>query len=356
MMLRTGKMLRVPIDEARIHTLLETARTSDAVRVREVLAKAKELNGLEERDVATLMAVTDPALLHELYETGSWIKDEIYGSRLVLFAPLYVSNYCSNECSYCAFRARNPRIKRRALTQDEIAAEVTALVQQGHKRLLVVAGESYPDGEGLDYILRSIRTIYATKSGRGEIRRVNVNIAPLAVDEFRRLKDAEIGTYQIFQETYHRATYAQVHTAGKKADYDWRLGAIDRAMAAGIDDCGIGPLFGLYDWRFEVLAMLQHIRHLELHFDCGPHTISMPRIEPATGCDFADAPPWRVSDDDFRKLIAILRLTVPYTGMILSTRESTEMRRHAFALGVSQISAGSRCNPGGYSDVGAAGL
>jgi 2-iminoacetate synthase len=342
----------VMIDENRIQTLLDVAQDCGKQHVRDVLAKAREMQGLHESDVAVLMAVNDPALLAELYETGRYIKDEIYGSRLVLFAPLYVSNFCANECAYCAFRCRNTEINRRALTQTEIAGEVRALIDQGHKRLLVVAGESYPDGQGLDYILDAVKTVYATKHGKGEIRRVNVNIAPLSVADFKRLKAAQIGTYQIFQETYHRETYAKVHTFGKKADYDWRINAPGRAMEAGIDDVGVGPLFGLYDWRFEVLALMQHIRHLEDRYGVGPHTISMPRIEPATGSDLADAPPHRVRDTDFMKIIAILRLAVPYTGMILSTRENADMRRHAFDMGISQISAGSRTNPGGYTELG----
>lgn len=337
------------IDEAKIGRILEVTRDCEKRHVRDVLQKARQLEGLDFSDVAVLMNVEDPELLEEVYATGSWIKDEIYGSRLVLFAPLYISNYCANECSYCAFRCQNKEIDRRALTQPEIAREIRTLIDQGHKRVLLVAGESYPEGQGIDYIISAIHTIYATKNGKGEIRRANVNIAPLTLDEFKQLKAAEIGTYQLFQETYHRETYRKVHTRGPKMDYDWRLTAMDRAMQAGIDDVGIGPLFGLYDWKFEVLALVQHIRHLEERFNCGPHTLSMPRIEPATGCDFASSPPHRVTDQDFRKIIAILRLTVPYTGMILSTRENADMRRHAFNLGISQISAGSRCHPGGYA-------
>jgi len=218
------------IDEARIEHLLDITAVCDPVHVRDVLAKARQMDGLDESDVAVLMNVKDPDLLGELYETGSYIKDEIYGSRLVLFAPLYVSNFCANECSYCAFRCRNTQITRRALTQPEIAREVRTLIDQGHKRLLVVAGESYPDGQGLDYILDAVKTVYSTKHGRGEIRRVNVNIAPLSTADFRRLKAVDIGTYQVFQETYHRATYAKMHTIGKKTDYDWRVNAPDRAM------------------------------------------------------------------------------------------------------------------------------
>jgi 2-iminoacetate synthase len=295
------------------------------------------------------MGVSDPELLGEVFRAARHVKEAIYGNRLVLFAPLYISNLCGNECVYCAFRARNRDLKRRALSQDEIAREVTHLVEEGHKRILVVAGESYPH-EGFDYILNAIDTVYRTASGPGEIRRVNVNIAPLTLDEFRRLKAKNIGTYQVFQETYHRETYAKVHLGGKKRDFDWRVTAPDRAMEIGIDDVGIGVLFGLFDWRFEILALTQHIRHLESRFGVGPHTISVPRMEPATGSDVASHPPHPVSDVDFRKIVAILRLAVPYTGIIMSTRETADIRRETFALGVSQISAGSRTNPGGYSE------
>jgi 2-iminoacetate synthase len=338
------------INEAKIADTLAKARQSSPARVREVLAKARQLGGLEADEMAALMEITDPALLEEVFAAARFVKDEIYGNRLVLFAPLYISNLCKNECSYCAFRAANTELKRRVLTQEEIAAEVKVLIDQGHKRLLLVAGESYPT-EGFNYILKAIATVYQVKSGRGEIRRANVNIAPLTVKQFKQLKEAGIGTYQLFQETYHRATYAKVHTAGAKKNYDWRVTAFDRAMEAGIDDVGIGVLVGLYDWKFEMLATLQHIRHLEEHFGVGPHTISVPRMEPAVGSTMAERPPHAVSDDDFKKIVAILRLTVPYTGIIMSTRENAETRRATFALGVSQISAGSRTNPGGYSDA-----
>jgi len=338
----------VSIAEAPIAQALAAARGHDAAQVREVLAKAKELKGLAPADVAVLTGVSDPELLGELFAAARYVKEQIYGRRLVLFAPLYISNLCGNECLYCAFRARNRAVQRRALTQAEIAHETKHLVEQGHKRILLVAGESYPQ-EGFAYVLKAIATIYATKSGRGEIRRVNANVAPLTADEFRQLKAAHIGTYQLFQETYHRATYAAVHTGGKKRDYDWRITAPDRAMEAGIDDVGIGVLFGLFDWRFEVLALLQHIRHLETRFGVGPHTISVPRLEPAVGSALAAQPPHAVSDVDFRKVVAVLRLAVPYTGIIMSTRETPNIRRETFALGVSQISAGSRTNPGGYS-------
>ena len=340
----------VLIDEPAIASTLERHRMADAARVREVLARARELNGLEAEEMAALMTISDPALLGELFTAAQDVKTAIYGRRLVIFAPLYVSNLCGNECTYCAFRARNTALERRALSQEEIAREARMLIDQGHKRVLLVAGESYPR-EGFSYVLKAIDTVYSVTHDKGEVRRINVNVAPLTLDEFRELKDRKIGTYQLFQETYHHGTYAAVHLAGKKKDYAWRVSAMDRAMTAGIEDVGIGVLFGLFDWRFELLALMQHIRHLEREFGVGPHTLSVPRMEPATGSDVATHPPHPVSDIDFRKIVAILRLAVPYTGIIMSTRESANIRRETFALGVSQISAGSRTNPGGYAET-----
>jgi 2-iminoacetate synthase len=337
------------ISETTINETLNRVQKCDPAMVHEVLAKAGEMRGLDADDVAALMAVETPDLLDALYAAANRVKEEIYGSRLVLFAPLYVSNFCKNECLYCPFRVSNKTIRRRALTMEQIAGEVRILIDQGHKRLLLVSGESYPDVDGLDYILKAIDTVYSVRSGRGEIRRVNVNLAPLTLDEFRRLKAAQIGTYQLFQETYHRETYRRMHTGGMKRDYDWRVTVFDRAMEAGIDDVGIGVLFGLYDWKFELLALMQHIHHLEERFGFGPHTISVPRIEPATGTPLTLRPPCQISDQDFCKLVAIIRLAVPYTGIIMTTRENKEVRRRSFSLGVSQISAGSRTNPGGYA-------
>jgi len=337
------------IDEGRIHDVMARAKTlasSDVLN--EILSRARELKGLDENDVAILSHVEDDNFLTQIFETARWVKERIYGWRLVLFAPLYISNLCSNECLYCAFRAHNKTVKRRALTQTEIARETTILVEQGHKRVLLVAGESYPK-EGLQYILDAIGTVYATKKGRGEIRRLNVNIAPLSVEEFRELKRAEIGTYQLFQETYHDETYRNVHRGGPKADPDYRIEAIDRAFEGGINDVGIGVLYGLYDYRFEVLATLQHIEHLENTFNVGPHTISVPRIQQAEGSEFSKAAPYPVSDADFKKLVAVLRLAVPYTGIILSTRETAELRDELFRYGISQVSAESSTSPGGYS-------
>lgn len=337
------------IDERIIQTQLETGSRSDRQQIREIITKARELKGLNHGEVAALLQCHDPMVLEEMFHAAREVKESIYGKRLVLFSPLYISNLCQNDCRYCAFRVRNKSIQRRALTQEEIAEEVRHLVRTGHKRILLVAGEAYPH-EGLDYIFKSIATIYGIREGKGEIRRVNVNIAPLTVEEFRELKATKIGTYQLFQETYHLPTYQQMHPSGPKADYHWRLGAIGRAFEGGIDDVGIGVLFGLYDFQFEILAMIQHIRHLEKSYGVGPHTISVPRLEPADGSEIAASPPYPVSDEDFKKIVAILRLAVPYTGIIMSTRETAKMRAETFALGVSQISAGSRTNPGGYTE------
>ncbi len=318
-------------------------------RVHELLAKAREQKGLTMEEVACLSHVENPELLSEIHAAAKEVKEEIYGNRLVFFAPLYISNRCSNECTYCAFRATNTEVKRRTLTQDEIAEETRILIRQGHKRVLMVAGEALPP-QGFEYLTDSIATIYNTRVGPGEIRRVNVNLAPQSTERFRQLKQADIGTFQLFQETYHRPTYAEVHLKGRKRDYDWRTTAFDRAMEAGIDDIGMGVLFGLYDWRFEIMAMMQHIRHLEETFGVGPHTISFPRIEPAVGSDIASHPPYALGDTNFLKMIAIMRLAVPYTGMIMSTREGANVRRQTLELGISQISAGSRTDPGGYKD------
>ncbi|MGB8261065.1 MAG: [FeFe] hydrogenase H-cluster radical SAM maturase HydG [Terracidiphilus sp.] len=332
-----------------VENLLARRTPPPAGKVRELLAKARELQGLTMEDVACLSFVESPELLSEIFSTAKKIKEEIYGSRLVFFAPLYISNRCANECTYCAFRATNTELTRRTLAQEEVAEETRILIRQGHKRVLLVSGEALPP-RGFQYILDAIGTIYETRVGPGEIRRVNVNLAPQSVERFSQLKQAGIGTYQLFQETYHRPTYASVHLKGKKRDFDWRATVFDRAMQAGIDDVGMGLLFGLYDWRFETLSMMQHIRHLEETFGVGPHTISFPRIEPAVGSEIAARPPHAIGDADFIKLIAIMRLAVPYTGMIMSTRETAEVRRRTFEVGISQISAGSRTDPGGYKD------
>jgi len=328
------------INEEEIVRILEQNQKAAPSRVRTVLSKAKEMKGLDLEDVAVLTHINDPMQLFELFETANHIKEKIYGKRLVIFAPLYISNYCSNECIYCAFRAKNTLIERKALTQPEIVNKTETLIRQGHKRVLLVAGESYPN-EDFQYVADSIASIYNTHVENGEIRRVNINIGPLDTPDFKRLRDTKIGSYQLFQETYHPKTYREVHLGGRKADYEYRVTALHRAMEAGIENVGTGVLFGLYNFRFELLALMQHIKELETVFGIGPHTISVPRIETATGSAFSAHPPYAVSDLDYRKIIAILRLAVPYTGIIMSTRESSHMRRETFALGVSQISAGS---------------
>ena len=345
-------MYNVPanfINEQKIWDTLEANKQPDFAKIKDILTKASEMKGLNLDDVAALTSISDPEMLSELFNAANQVKETIYGKRLVVFAPLYISNLCANECLYCAFRATNKDIVRSVLSQHQIANEVKTLINQGQKRILLVAGESYPK-QGFQYVLDSIKTIYNVKTEHGEVRRVNVNVAPLKTEEFKLLKESGIGTYQIFQETYHRETYNKVHLRGKKRDYNWRAWSLHRAMEAGIDDVGIGVLFGLFDYRFEILALMQHISELEEKFGVGPHTISVPRLEPATNSDIASHPPFPVSDIDFRKIVAILRLAVPYTGIIMSTRETAKMRRETFALGVSQISAGSRTNPGGYEE------
>jgi 2-iminoacetate synthase len=335
------------IDEGRIRRNLEAGRGKSREEVLACLKKAGEAKGLEPEEAAALLQVEDPDLLGEVFQAARRVKMKIYGKRLVLFAPLYLSNYCVNNCRYCGFRRDNRSIPRKRLSPGEIRDQVQELENLGHKRLLIECGES--SLSDMDYVEEAIATIYGTRSGHGEIRRVNVNIAATSAEHYRRLKAARIGTYQLFQETYHRATYEALHE-GPKRDYERQILALDRAQEAGIDDVGMGVLFGLYDHKFEVLALLYHARHLEETFGVGPHTISVPRFRPAPGVDFHPAHP--VSDEEFKKLIAVLRLSVPYTGMIISTRESAELRAEAFSLGISQTSAGSRTSPGGYGARG----
>lgn len=332
------------INEEEIERILELNKKPSASKVRTVLSKAKEMKGLDLEDVALLTNISDSMQLFELFEMANHIKENIYGKRLVIYAPLYISNQCSNECSYCAFRTKNDLIVRRTLTQEEIVKKTEMLIQQGHKRILLVASDVHPQKE-FKYLMDSIDSIYRAKVGKGDIRRVNVNVAPLEIEEFKLLREAKIGTYQLFQETYHAATYKAVHLEGRKMDYQFRVTALHRAMEAGIQNVGAGVLFGLYNYRFEMLALMQHIRELERIFGMGPHTISVPRIEPVMGSGYSSDPSYAVSDLDYRKIVAILRLAVPYTGIIMSTRESAHMRRETFALGVSQISAGSHNNP-----------
>ncbi len=337
------------IDHKKIYDYLDNTKPPDTKEVNDILERAKELKGISFEESERLLVVEDRDHLESIFETANYIKEEIYGKRLVLFAPLYVSNLCNNECLYCAFRKTNTMIPRRTLTQEEIKREVEALVSQGHKRILLVSGEGLGKSV-LDYTVKTIETIYSVKVGKGSIKRINVNIAALDVEGYKKLKEAKIGTYQLFQETYNYKTYKEMHRSGPKSDYLYHLTAMDRAMEAGIDDVGVGILFGLEDYRFEIMALLQHIDHLENKFGIGVHTISVPRIEPATGSDVSLHPPYNVDDLSFKKILAILRITVPYTGMILSTRESAKMRKEALSMGISQISAGSKTSPGGYSE------
>ena len=336
----------IPIEE--IEQTLKTTREVSAREAGSIIEKAEGLKGLTPDEAAVLLHCEDKDLIESLCRASERIKESIYGNRLVLFAPLYLTNTCINNCLYCGFRRDNLDLERRVLSEEEIRSEAETLIRDGHKRVLVVAGES-PRECGIDYLERAIKTIYSTKIAHGEIRRINVNVAPLHIGEFRRLKAAGIGTYQLFQETYHLPTYQKVHPSGPKRDYHNRLTALDRAMEAGIDDVGMGVLFGLYDYRFEVLAMLYHAQYLEKKFGVGPHTVSVPRIEPAAHAPISVNPLHAVTDVNFMKLIAVLRLAIPYTGIILSTRENAGLRDRLFHIGVSQISASSRTSPGGYT-------
>ena len=331
-------------------SLAEAQRESqNPARVRQILEKAALLKGLSHREAAILMDCTDPALEEKIYALAANIKQRFYGNRIVLFAPLYLSNYCVNGCVYCPYHAKNKSIPRRKLTQEEIAGEVRALIRSGHKRLAVEAGED-PVHNPLDYILESIKTIYSVQEGGNAIRRVNVNIAATDVDSYRKLKAAGIGTYILFQETYNKEQYRKLHPSGPKSNYNWHTEAMDRAQEGGCDDVGIGVLFGLAGYLYELVGLLMHAEHLEARFGVGPHTISVPRICPADDIsveDFQDALP----DSIFRKLVAVLRVAVPYTGMIVSTRESRRMREQLLHCGISQISGGSRTSVGGYTTV-----
>lgn len=338
------------INEDKIFELLAKGKEPHAEEIDRIFNKAKSLQRLSLEESAFLLNIESPDFLSKLFETAAFVKDTIYGRRVVLFAPLYISNFCANDCLYCAFKSGNRLTKRRALSPEEIKSQTEWLLSRGHKRILMVSGESGPSGKAnIDFYVDSVQAIYSAKIGKNKIKRVNVNCAPLAVEEFKKLKSSGIGTYQLFQETYHEKTYRHMHPKGPKSDPDNRIDAVDRAFLAGIDDIGVGVLYGLYEWKFETLAMLTHIEHLEKKFNVGPHTISVPRIEPVSGADFSNNPPHKISDYDFKKLVAVLRISVPYTGIILSTRETADLRDELFNLGVSQISAESRTSPGGYS-------
>lgn len=320
---------------------------TDRELIEKLIAKAKEAKGLTHREAAVLLACELDDLNHEILNAAKAVKEHIYGARIVLFAPLYLSNYCVNTCTYCPYHAKNKTIVRKKLTQEEIKREVIALQDLGHKRLLLEAGE-HPKHNPIEYILESIKTIYSIKHKNGEIRRVNVNIAATTVENYKKLHEAAIGTYQLFQETYNKKAYQELHPKGPKADYAYHTEAHDRAMEGGIDDVGLGVLFGLNLYRYDFVGLLMHTEHLEAVWGVGPHTISVPRICPADDIDpntFSNAVP----DDTFLKIVALIRLAVPYTGMIMSTRESARIRTEALKLGISQISGGSRTSVGGYT-------
>lgn len=334
------------IDEAEIVRILKETKNTSPQKISEILSKAKERKGLTLKEIGCLVNTENTELIKKMLEVAGRIKKEIYGERLVFFAPLYVSSFCVNDCKYCGFRLSNPN-SRKKLSLKEVEEQVKILIDMGHKRLLLEFGE-HPIENPIDYIVDVIKTIYKTKSGKGEIRRVNVNIAATSVENYRKLKKTGIGTYQLFQETYHRETYKNLHTH-PKADYKRQLFAHDRAFEAEIDDVGLGVLFGLYDYKFEVLGLVSHAKYLDKKFGVGPHTFSVPRWQPAPGVPWKE-PPYPVSENELLKIIAILRMAVPYTGMIISTRESPEIRAKAFKIGISQTSAASKTSPGGYGE------
>ncbi|MEE1443740.1 MAG: [FeFe] hydrogenase H-cluster radical SAM maturase HydG [Blautia sp.] len=313
-----------------------------------IIEKAKKRKGLTHREASVLLACTNEEKNQEIYKLAEQIKKDFYGNRIVMFAPLYLSNYCVNGCTYCPYHLKNKHIARKQLSQEEIRREVIALQDMGHKRLALEAGED-PVRNTMEYYLESIKTIYSIKHKNGAIRRVNINIAATTVDNYRLLKEAGIGTYILFQETYHKESYLQLHPTGPKHNYDYHTEAMDRAMEGGIDDVGIGVLFGLDKYRYEFAGLLMHAEHLEAAFGVGPHTISVPRLRHADDID-ADAFDNGIDDDTFAKIVACIRIAVPYTGMIISTRESKQCRERVLHLGVSQISGGSRTSVGGYCE------
>lgn len=329
------------------------AHRSDEALISSIIEKAKLRKGLSHREASVLLACELEDKNQEIYSLAKQIKQEFYGNRIVMFAPLYLSNYCVNGCLYCPYHMKNKHISRKKLTQEEIKAEVIALQDMGHKRLAIEAGED-PVNNPIEYILESIKTIYSIKHKNGAIRRVNVNIAATTVENYKKLKDAGIGTYILFQETYHKESYEKLHPTGPKSNYAYHTEAHDRAMQAGIDDVGLGVLFGLELYRYEFAGLLMHAEHMEAVFGVGPHTISVPRVCPADDIDPGEFDNG-ISEDTFAKIVACIRVAVPYTGMIISTRESQKARERVLELGVSQISGGSRTSVGGYAEPEAEG-
>ncbi len=339
------------IDRDKLYGLLDNNAPTES-ELNDILNKARKLKGLNLQDVAKLLCVEEEADIQKILDTAHYAKEQIYGKRLVFFAPIYTGNACVNNCIYCGFRRDNLQLKRKILTMDEIEQETLQLLRMGHKRALLICGES-PRND-TEYMVEAIRRTYAAKDEKGStIRRINVELAPMSVENFAKLKAEKIGTYVCFQETYDPVEYAKFHPANTpKGDYLYRLTCMDRAQEGGINDVGLGVLFGLVDYRFEILALMEHARHLEEDYGCGPHTVSFPRIEPAEGTPFSlpENIPHPVSDKDFMKIISIIRIAMPYTGIIISTRERPEMRDELIKYGVSQISAASETNPGGYEE------
>lgn len=338
------------IHDGEIRATLEYGREhrNDRALIEEILAKAEEGKGISHREAAVLIEVEDKDIEERIFDIARRLKERIYGNRIVMFAPLYLSNYCVNGCVYCPYHAKNRTIPRRKLTQEEIRREVIALQDMGHKRLALETGE-HPLQSPIEYVLESIDTIYSIHHKNGAIRRVNVNIAATTVENYTKLKDAGIGTYILFEETYDREAYERLHPTGPKSDWAYHTEAMDRAMLGGIDDVGVGALFGLSNYRYDVAGILMHAEHLEARFGVGPHTISVPRIRPADDIDPKDFPD-AVTDEVFRRIVAVLRIAVPYTGMIVSTRESKRSRELVLDVGVSQLSGGSKTSVGGYAE------
>jgi 2-iminoacetate synthase len=335
------------IDPEEIWNFIEDTQNPDKQEVRNIINKSLNKERLSLRDTAVLINADDPELVREIKQGARDLKNKIYGNRIVLFAPLYIGNKCTNNCKYCGFRVSNREAIRKTLSDEDIVRETEALEDNGQKRLILVYGE-HPDYDA-EFISHTVKQVYKVKKGNGEIRRVNINAAPLDIEGFRKVWEAGIGTYQIFQETYHPEAYKWYHLGGKKTDYNWRLTSLDRAQEAGVDDVGIGALFGLYDWRFEVLSLVRHTNHFEACYNIGPHTISFPRLKDAANLDID--PKYEVSDEEFSRLVAILRLAVPYTGLILTARENPELRKEVMQFGVSQIDGGTRIELGSYANT-----
>ena len=346
----TSKKAEEFINDEKIKSTLAFAaeHKDDLELMNAILEKGREYKGLSYAEAATLLECEDPDIIEQIFALGKEIKEHFYGNRIVMFAPLYLSNYCVNGCVYCPYHGQNKTIPRKKLTQNEIREEVIALQDMGHKRLAIEAGE-HPKENPIEYILECIKTIYSIKHKNGAIRRVNVNIAATTVENYKKLKDAGIGTYILFQETYNKEAYEQLHPTGPKSDYAYHTEAMDRAMEAGIDDVGCGVLYGLNNYKYDFIGMLMHAHHLEKTYGCGPHTISVPRVRPADDID-PDTFDNGVPDDIFKRIVAVLRIAVPYTGMIMSTRESAKTRRECLEIGITQISGGSRTSVGGYGD------